>query len=94
MITQEDIKKDYVTAKQACEMLNISLSRLSRLCLAGRFEGAFKAGGSWLIPRIAVENFKRLAPGVKPPGYNEKKLLEQALQEAANLKKGDNNDKQ
>ena len=86
MTVQADIMKDYVDATQAGELLHLSPSRISRLCSSGRFEGAFKAGVSWLIPRIAIENFVRLAPGPKPRGMDEKLLLQQALLEASNLK--------
>ena len=88
------IEEEYVEQSQAAIMLNVSRSRVNKLYNEGRFEGAIKAGWAWLIPRKSVENFKRLRPGKKPPGTDEKELLMQALQEAANLKKGDNNDKQ
>ena len=85
MLTQAEINKNYMDSPEAARMLNITDSRIRRLCLDGRFEGAIKAGKSWLIPRIAVGNFKRLAPGKKPPGTDEKELLLQAINEANNL---------
>ena len=46
-------------------MLNITRSRIGKLCLAGRFSGAVKIANSWIIPREAVLNHKPLPPGVK-----------------------------
>jgi hypothetical protein len=66
MILQEDIEKDYVNAPEAAKMLNVSRSRIGKLCLGGRFQGALKVGASWIIPREAVLNHKPLPPGVKP----------------------------
>lgn len=94
MLTQAELNKSYIDSPEAARMLNISDSRIRRLCLDGRFEGAIKAGKSWIIPKIAVENFKRLPPGIKPRGYDEKKLLEQVIHEANNLKEDDNHDEQ
>ena len=82
MIAQAEIEKDYYTAKQASEILGLSPSRISRLCSSGRFQGAFKAGGSWLIPREAVDTHKPLPPGPKPGN----KVLRQAINEADNLR--------
>ncbi len=93
MISRKEIEQDYTNAKQTGEILKLSPSRISRLCSQGRFKGAFKAGGSWLIPKIAVENFERLSPGIKPRGYDEKKFLEQAINEADNLNGDTDNDK-
>ena len=87
MIAQDEIEKEFFTAKQAGETLGLSPSRISRLCSAGRFEGAFKAGGSWLIPRKAVDTHTPLTPGPKPRGQDEKELLLQAINEATNLRK-------
>ena len=44
MITKEDINKDYVVATEAAQKLNVNNSRIRQLCIAGRFEGAFKIG--------------------------------------------------
>ena len=90
MIEQEQIEKDYVDAPEAAKMLHISNARIRRLCLDGRFEGAFKAGSSWLIPRKAVENHKPLPPGPKTP----KDILHNAVNEASKWKGGVHNDKQ
>lgn len=90
MIYREEIERDYIDAKKAGEILNLSPSRVSRLCSSGRFEGAFKNGGSWLIPRKAVENHTKLAPGVKPKIPSDKAIWEKALKEANNLKINEN----
>ena len=57
---------DFVTAREAGEMLNIKKCRVAVLCREGRFEGAKKITLGWLIPRQSVKNFVRLAPGAKP----------------------------
>lgn len=87
MIDEKMINDNYVDQATAANMLTVSRSRVNKLCRDGRFDGAIKAGWSWLIPRISVENFKREKRGVKPKGYNEKILLQAAIQEATNLKK-------
>ena len=94
MIHREDIEHDYIDAKKAGEILKLSPSRISRLCSAGRFKGAFKNGGSWLIPRKAVEEHTPLPPGPKPTGLTPeqtKEIISEALEQA---KEGDTNDKQ
>ena len=81
------INDNYVDQATAANILTVSRSRINKLCRDGRFDGAIKAGWSWLIPRVAVENFEREKRGAKPKGYNEKIILQAAIQEAANLKK-------
>ena len=66
MIQKDDIEKNYVDAPEAAKLLSVSRSRIGKLCLAGRFQGALKIGASWIIPREAVLNHKPLPPGVKP----------------------------
>jgi len=41
---------EYMTAKQAAEVLHVTQSKVSALCRGGHFEGAFKIGTSWRIP--------------------------------------------
>lgn len=94
MISQQDIEKDYVNAKKAGEILNLSPSRISRLCSQGRFIGAFKAGGSWLIPRKAIETHKPLPPGPKSQEFKDSHFLATIINEANNLKEDDNHDQQ
>ena len=65
MASIEDVEKNYVGAAEAGKMLNITRSRIGKLCLAGRFSGAVKIANSWIIPREAVLNHKPLPPGVK-----------------------------
>ena len=83
MINQEEIERYYIDAKKAGEILNLSPSRISRLCSQNRFEGAFKNGGSWLIPIKSVSEHKPLPPG--PKTHNA--ILGKAIREADNLKK-------
>ena len=66
MITEEEFNETYINATKASKILSLSVSRISRLCSGGRFEGAFKNGSSWIIPKVAVMNFTRLKRGVKP----------------------------
>lgn len=60
------ISEEYMSAHDASQKLNIDRSYILALCRQGRFAGAEKIGNYWVIPREAVENFKRLPPGVKP----------------------------
>lgn len=84
------ISENLVSAREAANILGITPARIGLLCRQGRFKGAEKIGVGWIIPREAVTNFKRLPPGMKPRGYDEKKLLEQVIHEANNLKEDDN----
>ena len=94
MITQAEIEKDFIDSPEAARLLGISDSRIRRLCLDNRFQGAIKAGKSWLIPKIAVENFERLPRGAKTREQIDRETLTNAIKEANNLKDDDNNDKQ
>lgn len=76
MINKEDIEKNYIDAVAAGEILGVTRSRVSKLCLTGRFQGAIKIGRSWIIPREAVLNHKPLPPGVK--SRSERVKAEQA----------------
>ena len=86
MLTQYEIDKDYVDSPEAARILNVDDSRIRRLCLDGRFEGAIKAGKSWLIPRISVMNFKRLRPRSIMKTPNDRTIISNAIREATNLK--------
>jgi hypothetical protein len=66
VLREKSIEQEYVGALEAGKMLNITRSRIGKLCLAGRFPGAVKIANSWIIPREAVLNHKPLPPGVKP----------------------------
>ena len=90
MTVQKEIEEEYYTALQAGAKLNLSPSRISRLCSSGRFEGAFKAGGSWLIPREAVEKHTPLPPGPKP--MTDREIMNISINQAANLKEGTHHD--
>ena len=72
----EELQKNYVDAPDAAKMLNVSQTRVRRLCREGRFPGAAKVGSSWIIPREAVLNHKPLPPGVK--SRSERVKAEQA----------------
>lgn len=92
MITQEEINRNYVDSIEAGRLLDITDSRIRRLCLDGRFEGALKTGKSWIIPRKSVENFIRRHPGKPPkeiPGYI---VLSNAIKEANKWKENEHLD--
>ena len=59
----DEVRQNYMTAPQAAKYLGITRNRVGRLCIEGRFLGAGKIDDTWLIPREAVENHKRLKPG-------------------------------
>lgn len=54
---------EYISVHDAALMLNVDRSRINVLLKQGRFLGAVKIARNWVIPREAVENFKRLPPG-------------------------------
>ena len=76
MLQLEELQRNYVDAPDAAKMLNVSQTRVRRLCREGRFPGATKVGSSWIIPREAVLNHKPLPPGVK--SRSERVKAEQA----------------
>ena len=63
------LKRDYVNAIEAAEMINVNDSRIRQLCIEGKLNGAFKIGDTWLIPRESVTNYKpgKRGPKPKPP---------------------------
>ena len=98
MITKEDIQQEYLTVSEAAQALEVNNSRIRQICIEGRFEGAFKRGGSWFIPRKAVEIYKPLTPGPRPghpPGpkiMTDREIMNIAINQAANLKEGTHHD--
>ena len=93
MIDEKMMNEEYIDQATAAQILNVSRSRINKLCRDGRFNGAIKAGWAWLIPKIAVENFERLPRGPKPKG-EDKDFLTNAINEASNLKEENSNDQQ
>lgn len=81
-----EIHDRYIDASVLQTALGLSQSRISRLLTQGRFNGAFKFGGTWLIPKEAVESFeyKKRGPkvGAKKKQAKELKILSQLLQES------------
>ncbi|MBR1439463.1 MAG: helix-turn-helix domain-containing protein [Synergistaceae bacterium] len=78
------IHENFVSAREAAQMLNITPTRIGLLCRQGRFEGAEKIGAGWIIPREAVVNHKRLPPGLKPKVLKReeiKNIKDKALRE-------------
>jgi hypothetical protein len=89
MNEKENIKENYIGASEAGKMLNITRSRIGKLCLAGRFSGAVKIANSWIIPREAVLNHKPLPPGVKPRKAKLTAEREEILRQAKEAKAKD-----
>ena len=83
MSVEQEIAENYFNQAKAAQFLGITTSRVNLLCREGRFQGAFKAGWSWLIPKIAVENFSRQKRGRKRKINSDRILLESAI-EASN----------
>ena len=96
MISENDIKRDYATNKEVAELLGVNKTRVNQILTSGKLPGAFKFSDTWLIPRVAVENYRREKPG--PKKYAEMKreneelraLLEEAL--AANKREVNENE--
>ena len=86
------IHENFLSAREAATMLNITPARIGVLCREGRFKGAEKIGAGWIIPREAVINHKRLPPGTKPKTPRRKDdetLVSNVLKE---LKESNNHD--
>ena len=82
MITEKDIHEDYVDLASAANMLKVTRSRVNILCREGRFYGAFKLGGAWLIPKNTVVNFKRKKRGRKLKNNPDRAILTRAITES------------
>lgn len=65
MITEEDIRREYVSANDATSLLDVNDSRIRQILRAGRLPGSFKFADTWLIPRVAIEGYTRKRPGAK-----------------------------
>lgn len=63
---------DLLSVPEAAKQLNVDRTRVNILCRQGRFAGAAKIGRNWIIPRVSVENFQRLKPGVKSKTKQQK----------------------
>ena len=59
------LNEHLVSAPEAGKILGLTTVRVGVLCREGRFDGAAKIGRNWVIPRVSVENFRRLPPGAK-----------------------------
>lgn len=87
MITEEDIRKEYVSANDATELLDVNDSRIRQILRAGRLPGAFKFADTWLIPRKSIDGYTRLKPGVKPKAKNKEIILNALQQNIAGIRK-------
>ena len=91
MITEEDLKREYVNAEEASEIIKVNKSRIRQICLAGRFNGAFKIGNNWLIPRISLAGYTqtKIKPGPrtrKRTSQNDRDFIKSVLKEASKWK--------
>ena len=91
MITEEDLRREYVNAEEAASMINVNKSRIRQICIAGRFKGAFKVGSIWFIPRDSVKGYEitKLKPGPrtrKRTSQKDREFINQALEEAEKWK--------
>lgn len=50
---------DYIGTKEAAALAGINQGHLRRLCIAGKVDGARKAGRDWMIPRSWLVTFQR-----------------------------------
>lgn len=86
------LETDFMSVHDAAIMLKVDRSRVKLLCRQGRFAGATKIARNWIIPREAVENFKRLPPGgrygAKQQRKDDEALVARTLEE---LKAGETN---
>ena len=87
------LETELMSVHDAAIMLNVDRSRVKLLCRQGRFDGAVKIARNWVIPRVSVENFKRLPPGgrrnIKYQTEEDKALIAEAL-EATNSAPNEN----
>lgn len=82
MITESDIKAEYVTVNEVAEILGMYKSNVLRALNNKKFEGAFKLSDIWLIPRESVLNYTRRKPGPKKRDrISNREILENALKE-------------
>ncbi len=47
--------KGTVTVREAARQMGCTLKNVYDILYAGRFEGAIKSGGHWLIPEAAIK---------------------------------------
>lgn len=82
MLNKKFLEENYVATTTAAKMLNVSQSRIIKLCNEGRFELAIKIGWSWIIPKKSVLSFKRKRRGVKPSKVKtDREIIEETLDE-------------
>jgi excisionase family DNA binding protein len=54
---QNDFKKTYYTAKEACLLLNLSVITIRRYIKAKKIKGFYKVGREWRIEKPDFEKF-------------------------------------
>ena len=78
---------DLLSVPEAAKVLGVDRTRVNVLCRQGRFAGAAKIGRNWVIPREAVDNFKRLKPGVKSKTKLQREADKKIVEDALSLNK-------
>ncbi len=53
---------NYITRTDAAKLLGVSPRMVTTYARGGKFEGAFKLGQAWAIPREAVEELAEARP--------------------------------
>ena len=79
MITEHELSSEFYSGPQAAKILKVNNSRIRQLCLSGRFEGAFKFGDTWLIPRVLVDKYQRGKPGPKGKSVSSVEAQDRAI---------------
>lgn len=54
-----EILKDYITTRQAADLLGIRVDSVHHLIMEGRLDGSMKIGNSWLVPKSSIEQYYR-----------------------------------
>ena len=70
-----EINGDFLTAKEAGKILELTNIRVAQLCNKGRFEGAKKICGVWFIPKESVDNFVKRPRGTPRKYMRRDELL-------------------
>ncbi len=47
---------EFISAQEAAQTMGVTVRRVQQMCLKGEFNGAYKQGKSWLVPKNAVKS--------------------------------------
>ena len=81
MITEEDIRREYVSAFEATQLLNVNDSRVRQILRDNKLPGAFKFADTWLIPIEAIKHYSRQTTGKKPGRTKNTSKIEELKKE-------------